>query len=525
MLGLDHNAVLVPLPAHAADPAPPLPAGTLGAEAVPAAQKDTAQPLIKILMPLVMLAAVGAIVAIMVLSGRGMSPMMMLFPLMMVFSVLMMINPPEKNGDIDEARRVYLRHLDALASRARSNGRRQREHALHFHPDPVQLVAATPTTRVWERAPGSPRAGEVRIGVGASALCTPVEVADPGSPEDLDPVCAVSLRRTVAAVSTVRGMPIVVQLAAFPSLTLAGPDAFAVARSVIAQLAFFHGPEVVGLVNRHGDESLAWVKWLPHTREPEAARLTVVLADARGAHAALADRTADCVIVVDGDPEYVVGEDAFHLVCDGTVRARTEAGEEVLGVPDDLGAAEAGLLARHLAFYRRPVESSGAARGGLLGMLGIGDISQLDAHTMWAGRDGTRQRLNVPVGATPEGHPVYLDLKEAAHGGMGPHGLCIGATGSGNGKLEKLQHIQPLGSVKQVTTRGGVVGNEASAWGGTVTRYRGSALRLWKWCFNLVGIRKPMFVEVIMDTLVIQLVRDVSNIRDSGLEYETRPFY
>ena len=27
--------------------------------------------------------------------------------------------------------------------------------------------------------------------------------------------------------------------------------------------------------------------------------------------------------------------------------------------------------------------------------------------------------------------PVELDVKEAAAGGMGPHGLCVGATGSG----------------------------------------------------------------------------------------------
>ncbi|WP_291313185.1 type VII secretion protein EccCa [Corynebacterium sp. UBA2622] len=435
MLGLDHNAVVAPLPPHAADPAPPLPSGTLAAEAVPAARKEVVQPLIKILMPLVMLAAVGAVVAVMLLSGRGMSPMMMLFPLMMLFSVLMMVNPPEKSGDIDEVRRVYLRHLDALTARARANGRRQREHYLHFHPDPAQLVSAIPTTRVWERGPDSPRSGEVRLGVGASALCTPVEVADPGSPEDLDPVCAVSLRRAVAAVSTVPGTPIVVQLAAFPALTLAGPGAFALARSVVAQLAFFHGPETVGLVNHHPDPSLGWMKWLPHTKEPEAAHLTVALSDAAGAHAALAEREVDCVIVVDGDPDYFVDDDAFHLVCDSTIRARTEAGEEMLGVPDALRGEEAELIARHLAFYRRPAEAGDSSRTGLLGLLGIEDIDRLDGHTMWGGREGTRQRLNVPVGATPEGRPVYLDLKEAAHGGMGPHGLCIGATGSGKSEF------------------------------------------------------------------------------------------
>jgi S-DNA-T family DNA segregation ATPase FtsK/SpoIIIE len=38
--------------------------------------------------------------------------------------------------------------------------------------------------------------------------------------------------------------------------------------------------------------------------------------------------------------------------------------------------------------------------------------------------------LRAPVGTDPA--PVYLDIREAAKGGIGPHGLCVGATGSGN---------------------------------------------------------------------------------------------
>ncbi|WP_425292322.1 type VII secretion protein EccCa [Corynebacterium mayonis] len=435
MLGTDHNAVLAPLPEPSADPAPPLPTGSIEAEAVPEAHKPPPQPLIKVLLPVVMLSTVGVVVAIMILSGRRMSPMMLLFPLMMVFSVAMMFNPGEKTSDIDETRRVFLRHLDALMTKARRNGDKQREHAVHFHPDPKQLVAAMPTTRVWERSADSSRAGEVRLGVGAGALCTPVEVPDPGSPEDLDPVCAVSLRRAVAAVSTVAGMPIIVQLAAFPSVVLAGPSALVVARCIVVQLAFFHGPETIGLINRHPDPSLAFTKWLPHTRNPEAASLTVALCGAAGAHAALAETDIDCVIVIDEDTDYFVDEGAFHLICDHEIHARTEAGEELLGVPDLIPEAEAGLIARRLAFYRRPADASGSGGEGLLAMLGIDDIDQLDSHTMWTGRAGTRQRLAVPVGVTPAKSPVYLDLKEAAHGGMGPHGLCIGATGSGKSEF------------------------------------------------------------------------------------------
>jgi S-DNA-T family DNA segregation ATPase FtsK/SpoIIIE len=41
----------------------------------------------------------------------------------------------------------------------------------------------------------------------------------------------------------------------------------------------------------------------------------------------------------------------------------------------------------------------------------------------------------VPVGVTPGGDRLVLDLKEAAEGGIGPHGLVVGATGSGKSEL------------------------------------------------------------------------------------------
>ncbi|MEU4564534.1 type VII secretion protein EccCb [Actinoplanes sp. NPDC023936] len=46
-----------------------------------------------------------------------------------------------------------------------------------------------------------------------------------------------------------------------------------------------------------------------------------------------------------------------------------------------------------------------------------------------------RDFLRVPIGATPAGEPVDLDLKEAAQRGMGPHGLVIGSGGSGRHEL------------------------------------------------------------------------------------------
>ena len=41
----------------------------------------------------------------------------------------------------------------------------------------------------------------------------------------------------------------------------------------------------------------------------------------------------------------------------------------------------------------------------------------------------------MPVGVGLAGEPLVLDLKEAAEGGIGPHGLVVGATGSGKSEL------------------------------------------------------------------------------------------
>lgn len=64
----------------------------------------------------------------------------------------------------------------------------------------------------------------------------------------------------------------------------------------------------------------------------------------------------------------------------------------------------------------------------LLGLDGAGPLGQ-------AGGRGGRGLLRTPIGIGDDGRPVELDLKEAAEDGMGPHGLVVGATGSGKSEL------------------------------------------------------------------------------------------
>ncbi|MFE5039115.1 type VII secretion protein EccCb [Streptomyces sp. NPDC056683] len=67
-------------------------------------------------------------------------------------------------------------------------------------------------------------------------------------------------------------------------------------------------------------------------------------------------------------------------------------------------------------------------------LFGIGDAERFDVTRAWSQRP-PQERLRVPIGVSEDGQPVMLDIKEAAHGGMGPHGLCVGATGSGKSEL------------------------------------------------------------------------------------------
>ncbi|MCI3932793.1 type VII secretion protein EccCb [Streptomyces sp. AN091965] len=109
------------------------------------------------------------------------------------------------------------------------------------------------------------------------------------------------------------------------------------------------------------------------------------------------------------------------------------------GLADEVSAAGAEGLARLLAPLRLTPES--AAEGtpvsgpvGFPALLGVGDPAELDLGELWAPR-GERDFLRVPIGLDDRHEPVLLDLKESAELGMGPHGLCVGATGSGKSEL------------------------------------------------------------------------------------------
>ena len=110
-----------------------------------------------------------------------------------------------------------------------------------------------------------------------------------------------------------------------------------------------------------------------------------------------------------------------------------------VGAPDTLSLAEAEALARELAPLRparggAPGEDALAVNTTLTALLGIAEARALDLRGCGA-RARPAGRLRVPIGLDASGQPVELDIKESAQGGMGPHGLVIGATGSGKSEL------------------------------------------------------------------------------------------
>ena len=110
-----------------------------------------------------------------------------------------------------------------------------------------------------------------------------------------------------------------------------------------------------------------------------------------------------------------------------------------LGRPDRMTVEQIAGLARHLAPFRLSTQTVSAEAPleqsmELPDLLGIGDAANVDPRVNWRKRPN-RERLRIPLGVGPDGSVIELDIKESAQEGMGPHGLLIGATGSGKSEL------------------------------------------------------------------------------------------
>lgn len=387
-------------------------------------------------------------------------------------------------------RRRYLRRLSQLRAQVRQTVEQQRRAMFYRHPDPDRLWSTVSSARLWERRPGDWDHTVVRIGLGAQELATPLVPPETKSVDELEPVCAMALRKFVTAYATVPNLPVAVALRGFSRIYVTGdPERRrALARALTAQLTVFHAPSdvlVAYCVAPEQREAWEWAKWLPHAMHPNKldglGQLRLVTPSVSALEAMLEDILANrprfdpqstpiegmahLVVFLDGgDPgnsEHLLVDGGLEGVTvvdlatppprlldpttlvlaiaeDGTLTSRTMDGETPIGRADALSQTAMRALARQLAPLRQSALSVTdqplATSLELTDLLGLGDPYEFDLAASWSARSN-RDRLRVPIGVTADGRPLELDLKESAQDGMGPHGLLVGATGSGKSEL------------------------------------------------------------------------------------------
>ena len=366
----------------------------------------------------------------------------------------------------------YLGHLDQTALRADHLAAAQLAAAERLHPDlPLLWATVQRTDRLWERRPTDADFLTVRIGRGPVPLAAPVRLDRPADPlVEHDPELQAAAERLVHRATWLPDAPVVVPLRQLDVITLTGPPARAraLARALICELAAFHAPDDLRFLAAH--PAWRWMEQLPHcagTGPGGAAPHLVAIVDAtqlpgvdpppgpddrpppgRQRHAITADEllgrsaAAGGTVIwlarsVSGEPS----ELSLRVRVDdrgwATLQETTPGGRLIGGIRTDAAdLAFCETLARHLAPRRLERPATRPAPAGPVRLLDL-----LDPRAGPVGPGGgvpprPRSRLlQVPVGVGRGGGPLVLDLKEAAEGGIGPHGLVVGATGSGKSEL------------------------------------------------------------------------------------------
>ncbi|GLZ38932.1 type VII secretion protein EccCa [Actinokineospora sp. NBRC 105648] len=421
-----------------------------------------------------------------------MAGMMGLMGVMMVFGQ-MGRGGAERRQRLRGERRDYLRYLSGTRAQVRAVAEQQRTALGWRHPEPAALWSVAMTGRLWERRAAHADFAEVRIGVGPQRLAMTMTPLNTKPVADLEPLSARALRRFINAYTTIANQPTALFLRGFAQVRLEGDDdvARSTVRALLSQLVTFHSPEdlriaVCATPNRLSEWD--WVKWLPHAQHPveqDGAGQVRLLADgvdaltellaaelddrARFEAAATPSREEPYVVVIldgvsvpaesrlaaagyrntvvldiSGSLDGAAGRSRLRLELtpDEMHTVRTDrTGQQVrtkLGKPDTLTIARAGALARVISPYR--LNSTGDVAEPMVAdfelprLLGVADLGTLDPKTLWRKNIGP-DRFRIPLGIAEDGSSVELDIKESAQGGMGPHGLLIGATGSGKSEL------------------------------------------------------------------------------------------
>ncbi|WP_410574162.1 type VII secretion protein EccCa [Amycolatopsis sp. cmx-4-61] len=479
--------------------APRPPGGEVHLEPPPEVPRVIPGNIVMKALPVVMIvASLGMMVFMFQASNRN-PMMMAMGGMMVVGTLGMMAGGGGKGGgakraEMDEDRKDYLRYLGQMRDRAREAMVDQRAALEWVHPDPQSLWSLAASRRMWERRQNDQDFLHLRVGRSSHRLATRLVPPQTGPVDELEPIATLALRRFVRAHSIVPDLPTQITLRGFAAVSMQGDRALTrgLTRAMLAQLVTFHSPDdvliAVATAGR-AKEEWEWAKWLPHAQHPTLSDGIGQLRMMAGSLAQIEDwldeelrdrqrfsRNATpapdqphVVIIIDDAEvtreEQIVLEEGLvgvtlidlsdslgnlaarrglRLVVEAErLGARSAGGVEWFGRPDTLSLVETESLARLISPYR-----VGGAAGqdvgdeepllsnpSLLELLGIpGDPMTFDVQQAWRPRP-IRDRYRVPFGVGEYGQPVELDIKEAAAEGMGPHGLCIGATGSGKSEF------------------------------------------------------------------------------------------
>ncbi len=393
------------------------------------------------------------------------------------------------NGD----RQDYLRYLKQMRGRLRDVVTEQRDAMLWRAPHPHALWSIVRTSRLWERRADDNDFAEVRIGVGEQSMAMSIAPLSTKPVEDLEPLSAHALRRFVSAYTTVQDQPVLVYLRGYARISLRGDAeaSRAMVRALLGQLAVVHAHDELRVAACVSDEqrpAWAWLKWLPHHQHPTETdalgSVRLIATDAVSLETLIGPELAQrprfdpdstpsreepfTVIVLDGgkipagsrflgggyrngivieiDDPMPPEDDPYTLVLrvaqnELVMLSHDNNGRQVsttLGRPDALGVNRAANLCRLLAPYRVGLTADATepliTDFELTTLVGVPNLHEHDVRRMWSELHPAN-RLRVPIGIAADGGPLELDLKESALGGMGPHGMLIGATGSGKSEL------------------------------------------------------------------------------------------
>ncbi|MGC7097358.1 type VII secretion protein EccCa [Amycolatopsis lurida] len=478
-------------------PAPEQPSGELILDAPPEIPQPGGRQWTQVLMVIPMIAMMAAMM-LMFSGSFGADAGVLRLVVMGLFGVgmlgmlgvaLLNSGGPTKR-EMGQERRGYLRHLGQQRLRLTRSIHKQRDAMVYLHPEPAALLSLVASYRLWERRPVDADFGVARIGTGEQRPAMTLVPPEAKPLEQLEPLSALALRRFLTTYTAIPGLPLAMAVNGFSRIYVRGDRSrsTALVRAMLAQLASLQSPDdlrIAACTSASAQADWEWLKWLPHAQHPERAdavgplrlvagsivsieamiddllgerprfdlavdsraampHVVVVLdgGSTAGSDTLMAEGGLEGVTVIDLrnappralDPATIV----LNVGPEGTLASQTLDGTVELGWADALDVPAAEGIARQLA----PLRASAGGRGeqplstdlDLAELLEIGDPYTFDPSETWVQRP-TRDRLRVRFGIRTDGTPVELDLKESAQDGMGPHGLLIGATGSGKSEL------------------------------------------------------------------------------------------